>query len=302
LHAQDACGTPLASAPLRPVSSSSPPGPLVHLIPIVPGHAALRLSLALAATLLAAVPLRAQGGAVLRGYVVDEASGGAVPAARVVVDDRAGAEADGGGRFEIGGLRPGQHRVHVERLGYEPADVELLLGDSIDLTVALQAEPQALPAVAVTAPGPAARLPEWMRAFEIRRAHNAGGGRFITRVDMAALGRTTLVGVLRRMPGTRIIHDRAAMGDYLATGGSPGPHAMLHPPSPCYAQVLVNGVPLYTPGRGDPPDLNDFDMGDLEAIEYYSQPTSTPSEFRTMDVGCGTLVLWMRASPAERPR
>jgi hypothetical protein len=253
------------------------------------------MSLALAASLAAALPLRAQGGAVLRGYVVDEASGAAVPEARVVVDDRAGAHADGEGRFRIPGLRPGQHRIRVERLGYGTANLEMLLGDSIDLTVSLQAEPQALPAVDVTAPGPAADLPEWMRGFELRRTHNAGGGRFLARADLAAFGRTTLVGVLRRMPGTRIIHARAAMGDYLATGEFPGPHAMLQP-SPCYAQLLVNGVPLYTPGRGDPPNLNDFDINDLEAIEYYSQVTNTPSEFRNLDVGCGTLVLWMRVT------
>jgi hypothetical protein len=189
----------------------------------------------------------------------------------------------------------GPHRIRVERLGYGTANLEMLLGDSIDLTVSLQAEPRALPEVSVIAT-PAAKLPEWMRGFEIRRTQNAGGGRFLTRVDLDAYGHSTLVGVLRRMPGTRIIHAREAMGDYLATGESPGPHALLHVTSPCFAQVMVNGVQLYAPGNGDPPNLNGFDLNDLEAIEYYSQPSSTPPEFRTLDVDCGTLILWLRSA------
>ncbi len=265
-------------------------------MPRPPIRAAIRALLVLAALPAAAPPLHAQNASVLRGFVVDATSGGAVAAARVVVDDRAGAVADDGGRFEVGGLRPGQHRVHVERLGYEPADVELLLGDSLDLTVSLRGVPQALPGVAATARGADATLPEWMRGFELRRLHHQGTGRFLTRADLESARRTTLVNVLRRLPGVRIIHAGAAMSDYLATGESPGPHALLHAPAPCYAQVLVNGVGLYAPGRGDPPNLNDFDLNDLEAIEYYSQASSTPPEFRSLDVDCGTLLLWLRSA------
>lgn len=276
-------------------------------IPTVPSHTAVRCLLALAAFLAAsaasAPPLRAQGGGgVLRGSVVDEASGAPVPEARVVVDDRAGAHADRLGRFRISGIGPGPHSIRVERLGYGTANLEMMLGDSIELTVSLQAEAQPLPAVTVTAPGPLPQLPLGMGDFRLRRTQNAGGGRFYTRVELNAIGRTTLVNVLRRMPGARIIHARTTMGDYLATGETNGPHTMISP-RPCYAQVVVNGVPVFTPGRGgDPPNLNDFDLNDLEGIEYYSQASSTPSEFRNQDVTCGTLLLWMRAAPADRPR
>lgn len=276
-------------------------------IPNVPSQTAVRRILALAAVLAAsaagAPPLRAQGGGgVLRGHVVDEVSGAPVPEARVVVDDRAGAVADGKGRFRISGIGPGPHSIRVERLGYGTANLEMMLGDSIELTVSLQTDAQPLPTVTVTAPGPRSQLPVGMREFHLRRTQNAGGGRFYTRVELDAIGRTTLVNLLRRMPGTRILHARTTMGDYLATGETDGPHTMLRP-GPCYAQVVVNGVPVFTPGRGgDPPNLNDFDLNDLEGIEYYSQASSTPSEFRSQDVTCGTLLLWMRAAPADRPR
>jgi len=73
-----------------------------------------------------------------------------------------------------------------------------------------------------------------------------------------------------------------------------GPHALNRPPAPCYAQIFLNGVQFYAMGRGEPPNLNEIDVNDIEAIEYYGQPSSTPAQFRTMDSDCGTLALWMR--------
>jgi hypothetical protein len=244
-----------------------------------------------ALSLVAALPAAAQEGAVLRGEVVDDATGQPVAAARVTVDGSGAVEADSLGRFRVARLQPREHRVRVERLGYARADLRVRLADSVLLSVRLVPIPQPVAGVTATASGAA---DERMRGFELRRARHTGSGRFITRADLEASGQSSLANVLRRLPGTRIIHGGAAMEEYLATGQSPGPHALDHPPAPCYAQFFVNGVQTYAMGRGEPPNLNEIDVNDIEAIEYYAQPSSTPPQFRTMTADCGTLVLWMR--------
>jgi hypothetical protein len=244
----------------------------------------------LALNFAAALPAAAQDGAVLRGQVVDDDSGHPVAAARVAVDGSGAVQADSLGRFRLGGLRAGRYRVQVDRLGYAPADLRVQVADSVTLSVRLVATPQAVAGVTATAQA----VDERMRGFEQRRAQHTGGGRFITRADLEGSSRSTLANVLRRLPGARIIQGGAAMEEYLATGQSPGPHALDHPPAPCYAQVFVNGVQLYAMGRGDPPNLKEIDVNEVEAIEYYAQPAGTPPQFRTMDSDCGTLVVWTR--------
>lgn len=241
--------------------------------------------------------MSAQGRAVLRGKVVEQATGSAVQAARVVVDERHVTEADWTGRFIVEELAPGEHLVRVERLGYAPSEVLATFSDSLYLIVELREQVKELPGVTAKTRS-LARVPERMRPFYQRRdgggGSGAGGGWLLDPDDLAALGSLTLSDVLRRLPGTRIIHAGAAMEDYLATGGAPGPHALTHPPQPCYAQIFVNGSRMFAQGQGTPPNLNLFNVDDLEAIEYYSQPSGTPIEFRTLDSDCGTLLLWTR--------
>ncbi|HET7462459.1 MAG TPA: Plug domain-containing protein [Longimicrobium sp.] len=245
--------------------------------------------------LLCAAPAGAQGRAVLRGKVVEQATGVAVQAARVVVDERYVAEADWAGRFVVDELDPGDHLVRVERLGYAPSEILATFGDSLYLVVELRERVEELPGVIATSKVRSpALIPERMKPFYRRRDHGPGGGRFIDRDGLEQIGSPTLVDVLRRLPGTRIIHAGAAMEDYLATGGAPGPHALTHAPQPCYAQIFVNGLRMFAQGHGTPPDLNLFNVNDIEALEYYAQPSATPVEFRTLDSDCGTLVLWTR--------
>lgn len=255
----------------------------------------IRILFAFVLVVCAAGGVGAQGRAVLRGKVVEQATGSAVPAARVVVDDRYVAEADWAGRFLLEELDPGEHLVRVERLGYAPSEILATFGDSLYLIVELREREQELPVIIVKGKSRSPLVvPERMRPFYRRRDHGPGGGRLLDRDELEELGSPTLVDLLRRLPGTRIIHAGAAMEDYLATGGAPGPHALTHAPQPCYAQIFVNGSRMFAQGHGTPPNLNLFDVNDLEAVEYYSQPSSTPVEFRTLDSDCGTLVLWTR--------
>jgi len=241
-------------------------------------------------------PLAAQATAVVRGEVVEQPSGTPVSAARVLVDGETKATADTAGRFIVAGLAPGEHRVRVERLGYTPFDVLAAVGDTLRLTVVLHAEPRPLSPVDVTAPVPAPAFDPLPAEFEDRRSRSRGSARFLARAEIGRMMRGSLVALLRRMPGARIVHDSGSAGDYLATSGSPGPYALLPGPRPsaCYAQVILNGVQLFVMGRGEPPNLNQFSLTELLALEYYAHGSSTPSEIRAMNIDCGTLVLWTR--------
>lgn len=255
----------------------------------------LRIALSLALLIAADRPLRAQFGGVLRGDVVDQQSGAGIASARVLVDGKPTSHADSTGRFVVTGLLPGEHSVRVERLGYRGAELLAVVGDSLYVTIEMEPKVEPLPAVRAISLTPSlALVPERMRPFELRRRQNTGSGRLISRDGIDSLGVSTLLDALRRLPGARIIHAGAAMEDYLATGELPGPHAMNHPPSPCYAQVFVDGVQVFVRGGGDPPNLNTWDLNEIEAIEYYAKPSSTPVQFRTMNADCGTLVLWTR--------
>jgi hypothetical protein len=244
-------------------------------------------------TVLAAAPARAQGGAVLRGRVVEADTGSGVGAAQVTVDERTGAVADGTGRFVIAGLAPGSHRLHVARIGYDPQDVDVVLGDSLDLVVALSPRPRELDGLDVTgATAPPARL----AAFEYRRAHHSGGGRFFGRTELEVMRGTTLVDVLRRIPGAHLVQAPPLMGTFL-TGSSLAPQPLMRLPRPCFAQVFVDGTQIYAMEMGsDPPNLETFRLDDLDGLEYYSISGNTPAEFRTTTSSCGTLLLWTRAA------
>jgi hypothetical protein len=65
----------------------------------------------------------------------------------------------------------------------------------------------------------------------------------------------------------------------------------------CYMQVIFDGVPVYRPGMlgRRPPDLKQWDLTMLEAVEVYQSPAETPVELSAGSAtDCGTLVLWTR--------
>ena len=91
------------------------------------------------ALLLLAGAAAAQEGAVLRGVVVDSATGEPVAGARVAVGDERKASTDGEGRFTLCGLPAGQSVVRARTIFHTEREVpvELVPGDTARLTVAL---------------------------------------------------------------------------------------------------------------------------------------------------------------------
>jgi len=83
-------------------------------------------------------------------------AGGGGPLARVrisVVGTRLGAETDDAGRYRIGGVPVGTHRVQVRRLGFAPADTSVVVEEGRETTVDFQLTAQAVQMETVVAVG-----------------------------------------------------------------------------------------------------------------------------------------------------
>jgi hypothetical protein len=95
---------------------------------------------------------------VVRGVVVDEASGRAMPGIVVVLLDSAGKRlagvlADDGGRYAIRIAVPGSYGIRAERIGYRadaPTPVRLAAGQTVELKLVTRPIPVVLGAVRVT--------------------------------------------------------------------------------------------------------------------------------------------------------
>jgi TonB-dependent Receptor Plug Domain len=197
----------------------------------------------------------------------------------------------------MGGMPPGSHDVVVERIGYAPLHLRLRVnaGDTAEVVFRLTPDPTQIGGVTATA----APVSQRMQAFEFRRTHHQGSGRFVTRAELDQSRQSTLSDLVRRMPGAQIVNSPSSNAKNLASGHLLAPGAMIHTARPCFSQVFVDGVQIYGPTGSardgiEPPNLDDFHLDDLEAVEYYSTPSSTPPEFRTLTSSCGTLVLWTR--------
>jgi hypothetical protein len=238
----------------------------------------------------------------LRGRVVEAVSERPVADAevRVAALGRT-ARTDSLGRFAVA-VPAGKHPVEVRRLGYTPVEAEVEVpGAGLEIEVQLFPDPQAVEGVTAAARPVSTR----MRAFEDRRQNHQAGGRFIAREDLARQELRRLPDVLRRLPGVHIANGASNNAAFLASNRSQGPRAMTGPPQPCFAQIFVDGVQVYGNDgarrpTSEPPNLNEWDVRNLEAIEYYSSPSSTPPEFRSLTSMCGTLVLWTRESGGQQ--
>lgn len=250
--------------------------------------------------LLGAGVAAAQDTAALRGTVRDRASSAPVAGAQVSLPALGRtALTDSVGRFAVEGLPGGTHDLQVQRLGYSPLQMRVILspGAAPEHTLLLAAAPTAVAPVMVTATA----VPARMRAFEARRQR--GTGFFLTREQLERQGDRKLSEIMRRaVPGLRIVSSGDGSGSFIATERGTGmtPGALSgKPPRPCYAQVFLDGMRIYGQSWGadatsPPPDLNAFASHGIEAIEFYRPGGGTPPEFRTDTSQCGTLVIWTR--------
>jgi hypothetical protein len=166
-------------------------------------------------------------------------------------------------------------------------------------------EVTSLDSVLVTAPSRAILSPA-MRTFERRAA--AGFGTFIRADELRQREEVTLRYVLARIPGLRLVTYQNATFAALVRSSAAmnAPRAIpwdANSPRRCWVQIYLDAIRIYGPiaaargssDAGQPvPNIDDFRVRDLEAIEFYPGPASTPAELGGTGATCGTLVLWTR--------
>ena len=251
--------------------------------------------------LLAAAPL---GGQIIRGRVLDAASGDPVPQVSVTAftadqhnGGRARTAADGTFALEL--RAAGTFRLRGERAGYQASTsqpVEVAVRETV--TVELRVSPQALQVepLTVTARVQPPRDPALQRnGFYDREA--GGLGKFVRREDLDRHPENDLAHTLARVPG--VVLDRDSRGHEIVSfsrGRTVGTisRSQTGQQNICFPAIYLDGVQM----RYAPP--NDVELKDMihpdqvEAIEVYRSTAEIPPQYNGSNSACGVIVIWTR--------
>ena len=239
-----------------------------------------RSSYLLAASLLLLAPAasRAQSGRALSGIVRDSA-GHAIPSAEVRARGNVlVARSDDSGRFHVPEMPVGARGVFVRRLGFAPQRALIPVnpaGTNDTIVVTLIAVATALPSVTALAQHDSLSR-QVLAEFWARKAR--GFGKFITRDDIDKRGGMHFTDLVRTVPSVMIQNHR----------GRPEIRFSRSVVRDCPPQYWVDGIPLE---RGS---ADEFAPDNVEAIELYSSPATTPPQYSTRSMTCGTILIWSR--------
>ena len=218
-------------------------------------------------------------GGVVRGQVVDSA-GAPVADAHVSVDPaRRLTRTDSAGNFQIARLADDSVEVLVRRIGYEPRKVIAFPHDATGwLRVVLEQDPARLEGVEVTAE--MERLRTGIEDFYRRQA--LGVGTYLTRADFVNHNTLRTSDVLRNVPGIRFIRIPGGMGVRFNSS------AIIR--GDCTPMIWLDGQ------RAPSLEVDDIPASDIEGIELYKGPSTTPMQFSQYSSSstCGTIVIWTR--------
>ena len=187
---------------------------------------------------------------------------------------------------ELGGFRlppsqPGDVKLSVRRLGYEPAivDLQLRAGQIDSLVLSLTISAASLPGVVVEGEADS-RSKRLLAGFWERRAR--GFGHFVTHEEIIKKEPHDFTDIVRHIPSVQIV-DRS------------GRRVIRFPRSPgtrgdCPPQYWVDGMRI----ENATPD--EFPAGDIEAVEVYAGASTIPPQFmpKMTTYACGVIVTWTR--------
>jgi len=187
---------------------------------------------------------------------------------------------DDSGRFHVAQMPVGARGVFVRRLGFAPARAPITpsAGDVDSVRVILRAIAQPLPQITVQDEHDSLSK-KVLAEFWSRRAR--GFGKFLTRDEIEDKRASQFVDVVRNVSGVRIQMARGRP-DIRFRGAAFGN------PRDCPPQYWLDGIPLQSGGA------DEFSPDNVEAIELYSSPATTPPQFNTRNATCGTVVVWSR--------
>jgi hypothetical protein len=188
------------------------------------------------------------------------------------------------GEARIAGVKAGQTRIEVRKLGYAPADITLLVkGDSIGPVFMLTRSTSVLDTVRVFGQLVPARLQE----FETRR--HMGIGRFLTDSVLEKEGNRSLaIALSMRFPGIHAVQDPDIPSHYRlvsmranTAGRRPNGWHL-----DCAVDVYLDGF-LYND------DIDAISPTEIAGIEFYTM-TSVPPQYRRGTGSCQVMLIWSK--------
>jgi hypothetical protein len=245
---------------------------------------------------LMAVPAGAGAQSVVRGRVLEDSTRALLSGVEILVSGSQAIHTTVDGLFTLDSLKAGMHQILFRRIGFRPVRLRALLvdGDTLDRTIVLERAAVELAPLEVTV----SNVPPGMERFAERRA--AGRGKFFDSKVMRQSEHRRLPDLLSRVAGVRAINytepgtrkQRAAMATRRGGEGMSGK-------TQCFMAIWYDGVKIFEPTAGasqfrPPPDIADFRIQDLEAVEVYEGPASLPPELSGTGGMCGAVVLWSR--------
>jgi iron complex outermembrane receptor protein len=217
------------------------------------------------------------------GRLVDQQTRAPVQGARVtLLGTRFQTGTDSAGEFTQAGLTAGAYFLEIRALGYGAGSWLVRLGDgeTIDTIFELYPLGYELDPVVVTARPTLAQR----RLEEFERRSRERHGVFITAEQIETNNATTLMDVLRNVPGVRIMCTTRGCQVRMtrsARGGGGG----------CQPDWVMDGLPATFSST---PSMSTVG---IVGIEIYRSLSETPSEFLKSDSQCGVIAIWTKSGP-----
>lgn len=226
----------------------------------------------------------AQGHGSLAGVVRDTAGNPIADADVAIVALRQITKTEGDGSFRFRRVGVGLVEVTVRRLGFHPAGVAVEIERSAteSLTVVMMMQPAQLEGVQVQERDLKRLM--WIEDFYRRRVR--GMGKYVTRDEIEARHASRLSDAMRDIPGVLFVRIRGGHGIRFASS--------IGNRRECVPQFFVDAV------RMAGMEIDDIPPSEVEGIELYHGPSTTPLQFSQGSIAsCGTVVIWTRAPGSE---
>ena len=229
----------------------------------------------------AAATSEAQAPRALVGHVRDSLGHGIAGAEVRARGDVLVAFSDDSGRFHVAQMPIGARGVFVRRIGFAPMRTAIVAsaGTTDSVQVVLRAIVHELPAVTIQEQHDSLSR-KVLAEFWARRSR--GFGKFVTRDEIAQKGSSRFVDIVRSVSGVQIQSYRGRQ-EIRFRGAGVG--SMFRD---CAPQYWLDGIPLQN-GSAE-----EFTPDNVEAIELYPGPATTPPQFNTRNPTCGTVIVWSR--------
>jgi hypothetical protein len=218
----------------------------------------------------------------LRGIVADSAGTPIRDANVGIVALRQLTRTDELGRFAFAKLPAGEIEVSVRRLGYEPRVMRVVVA-SVDMdSISVTLIPQVAVLATIAVSSSEKRRRQGIEDFHLRRTR--GIGAYVTREEILARGASRPTDALRNQPGLRVVRMRGSNSGVRFLSS-----AVLR--RDCMPMIWLDGQ--RAPGM----EVDDLPVSDIEGIELYSGPSTTPLQFSQSAASstCGTIVVWSRS-------